>query len=135
MCVVVQKNLILLGHYICIISWHLCFQVKADVLMSGWTESTKKPKAGCFILDPPLGLRGKAIGFDDTTAWSLQQIIEILVSIYSVQDPPYTVVIFSLSSLHTMQMAIKSDQRLEGSCFTVSSIILVKVRLLLLSIF
>ncbi len=99
--------------------------MKHDVKQLGWTEATRDPKPGCFLVDPPMGL-GKD---QDSQAFSLSDIVQLLVKIFSGHEAPYTVVLYSLYSQQSVQTAIGENEVLKDSRFSVSSFIMIKVLL------
>lgn len=90
--------------------------------LSAWTNSLEGLKVGCFILDPPMGLR------KNTTGWSMRDIMKTVNVIDQSFRNEYSIILYSMYSMASVQAALKLDPVADGSRLTVSRFILVKVK-------
>ncbi|DBA69482.1 TPA: hypothetical protein ACH3X2_012822 [Trebouxia sp. C0005] len=74
----------------------------ADTLLPTWTRGIQAKAVGCFIIDAPMGLLGD-------TAWTLEQLVSVILQIKCTFTPPFTIVIYSLYGMGELQRAL-ADQ-------------------------
>ncbi|KAA6417504.1 MAG: hypothetical protein FRX49_12530, partial [Trebouxia sp. A1-2] len=74
----------------------------ADTLLPTWTRGIQAKAVGCFIIDAPMGLLGD-------TAWTLEQLVSVILQINCTFTPPFTIVIYSLYGMGELQRAL-ADQ-------------------------
>ncbi|KAL0032741.1 hypothetical protein WJX79_007095 [Trebouxia sp. C0005] len=77
-------------------------QETADTLLPTWTRGIQAKAVGCFIIDAPMGLLGD-------TAWTLEQLVSVILQINCTFTPPFTIVIYSLYGMGELQRAL-ADQ-------------------------
>ena len=68
-------------------------QEEANVQTFAWTKHLEDCKVGCFILDPPLGLR------TNSSAWSLRDIMKTINVIDLSFHNEYSIILYSLYSM------------------------------------
>lgn len=83
-------------------------------------------KIGCFILDPPMGLQKAGEGASDEP-WGLDNALKAINLVFSSCPAPFTIAMFSLWDLATMQTALANDKDLKKAQLEVSQIVMVKV--------
>lgn len=81
---------------------------------------------GCFIFDPPMGLQKAGEGASDDP-WGLDNALRAINLVFSSCPAPFTIAMFSLWDLATMQTALANDKDLKKAGLEVSQFIMVKV--------
>ena len=91
--------------------------------MPTWTRSVQSLSVGCFLIDAPMGLHGDA-------AWTLDQLVALIVLITNTFSPPYTIVIYSLYSMGEVQLALAAatDRSEKRGKLQLTKFIMVKVK-------
>lgn len=102
-------------------------QVEANVQTSAWTELLQGVKVGCFILDPPMGLK------KDTPRWSLRDIMTTVNVIDVTFKNEFSIILYSMYSMAQVQEALEEETMSDGSRLTVSRFVMVKVSFFCLS--
>lgn len=81
---------------------------------------------GCFLIDAPMGLQGDS-------AWTLEELVSLVMLINSTFTPPFTIVIYSLYSMGEVQRALNGPTSPLGGSnkekLQLTQFLMVKVRL------
>ena len=97
-------------------------QEEANVQMAGWVSYLQECKVGCFILDPPMGLGKNAPG------WSLCDIMKTINVIDVSFGGEFTIILYSMYSMVSVQDALTEEPMTDGSRLSVSRFTLAKVK-------
>ena len=84
-------------------------------------------KAWCFILDPPFGLGSDNREALINAAWGLQDVLKAVHIVVTSFTAPFSIILYSLWDLKTMQQALIDHAGLSDALLEVSEFIMVKV--------
>lgn len=81
----------------------VCCQEKQNALLPSWTKFVIGKSVGTFFVDTPMGLKG-----DD--AWTLGQLVDLIMQIHSTFTPPFVIVIYTQYGMTEVQRALGQRQ-------------------------
>ena len=84
-------------------------------------------RAGCFIIDPPFGNGSDSHESLVNANWGLDGVLKAIHIVFTSFPPPFSIILYSLWDLMTMQQALLDHAGLSDSLLETSEFIMVKV--------